>query len=114
VTLDDELRSRSTTTGSLVSGPPGSTDDGDHDALAVVAFFDDLPDDGVDAAGLVRRAASYTGCLVGIRTSTGTVISAGPSGSRGPGTVPEGATRLPLRRGRSSSTARASGTSGAG
>jgi hypothetical protein len=69
------------------------------DAMRVVAFFDALLDDEVDAAGLVRRAASFAGCSVGIRTPAGTVISAGSSGSRGPNTVPEGATRLPLRRG---------------
>src|SRR3954453_314790 len=67
--------------------------------MRVVAFFDALLDDEVDAAGLVRRAATFAGCPVGIRTPAGTVISAGSSGSRGPSTVPEGGPRLPLRRG---------------
>jgi hypothetical protein len=67
--------------------------------MRVVAFFDALLDDEVDAAGLVRRAASFAGCPVGIRTPGGTVISAGSSGSRGPSTAPAGAARLPLRHG---------------
>src|SRR4051794_41978892 len=67
--------------------------------MRVVAFFDALLDGEVDAAGLVRRAASFAGCPVGIRTPAGTVISAGPSGSHDPGTIPTGAARLPLRHG---------------
>src|SRR4051812_12190187 len=67
--------------------------------MRVVASFDALLDDEVDAAGLVRRGASVAGCPVGIRTPAGTVISAGSSGSRGPSTAPTGVARLLLRHG---------------
>ncbi len=85
--------------GTAVVPPPPAEAGPAGDAAHVVAFFDALLDDEVDAAGLVRRAASLAGCPVGIRTPAGAVISAEPSGSRGPSRVPEGATRLPLRRG---------------
>ena len=79
--------------------PGGGDGDCERDALRVVAFFDALLDAEVDAAGLVRRAASYAGCPVGIRTAAGRVVSAGPSGSRGPSAAPPGSARLALRHG---------------
>ncbi len=96
MTLDGEHRSPpGKDVGAAVPGEGG----GEGDALRVVAFFDALLDAEVDAAGLVRRAASYAGCPVGIRTAADRVVSAGPSGSRGPSAVPPGAARLALHRG---------------
>jgi hypothetical protein len=88
VTLDDEPPLPTTT--NVVS---------DSDAMRVVAFFDRLVEDRVDVAGLVRGAASFAGCPVGIRSPAGGLISAGPAGCPGPSTVPAGAVRLSLRRG---------------
>ncbi|WP_448608704.1 helix-turn-helix domain-containing protein [Geodermatophilus sp. URMC 60] len=99
MTLDGELRPLSTTTDAVVPVQPGDGDHRDDDGMRVVAFFDALLDDEVDAAGLVRRTASFAGCPVGISLPAGLVISAGPSGCRGPGSVPAGAARVPLRRG---------------
>jgi hypothetical protein len=78
---------------------PGGGDRGhERDVLRVVAFFDALLDDEVLPTGLVRQVASFVGCDVGIRTPSGAVISAGPSGHRTSST-PAGAARLSLRRG---------------
>ena len=97
MTLDGEHRSPPGKDDACGAAPGGGS--GEGDALRVVAFFDALLDAEVDAAGLVRRAASYAGCPVGIRTAAGRVVSAGPSGSRGPSAVPPGAARLALHRG---------------
>jgi hypothetical protein len=67
------------------------------DVLNVVTYFDGLLDDEMDAAGPVRRAASFTGCPVGIRTLDA-VISDGPSGARGE-SCSTGAMQLPWSRG---------------
>ena len=77
MTLDGEHRSPpGKDVGAAVPGQGG----GEGDALRVVAFSDALLDDEVDAAGLVRRAASYAGCPVGIGTAADRVVSTRPHG----------------------------------